>query len=129
MPETRLGRHLVFTVFLLLGLVATGVLGSTSGSILPQRYAHTFYVVKGLVAVVAVALSLFHMSRTWSSIVSAGQRLRYLALLMLTVLIASSSTAQLSEGAPVSGRNVGALLAAVLVLVAMAVSVRQDRRP
>jgi hypothetical protein len=128
MPETRWGRDLLLTLIVLLGVAGTGLLGGSDGGWFPQRYAHDFYVAKGLTAVVAVVLILWHMSRAWPTVTTSGQRLRYLALLMVTVLIASSSTAQIDARVPVAGRNIGGLLAAVLVIVAMVVSLRQDRR-
>lgn len=128
MPQTRAGRDALLALIVLLGIAGTGALGGSDGAWFPQRYAHAFYVTKGLIAVVAVLLTLLHMSRAWPTVTNSGQRLRYIALLMVTVLIASGSTAQIDEGAPVAGRNVGGLLAAVLVVVAMLVSIRQDRR-
>lgn len=128
MPETRWGRDALLLLILALAVFGTGFLGGSGADWFPQEHAHDFYIAKGLVAVVAVCLILAHMSHAWPSIRTSGQRLRYIALLMVTVLIASGSTAQLDEGVPVSGRNVGGLLAALLVIVAMTVSIRQDRR-
>ena len=128
MPTTRLGRNALLLLIIATGLVATGYLGHDGADWFPQRWAHAFYVTKGLVGVVAVVLMLVHMSRAWPSIAGTDQRLRYLALLMATMLIASGSTAQLAEGVPVSGRNVGGLLLGVLIIVAMVVSIRQGRR-
>ena len=128
MPRTRTARNLLLLIVVTLGITSTGLLGG-SGQWFPQEHAHSFYVVKGLVAVTATVLLIAHMSMTWHRVTTAGQRLRYIALLMLTTLIASGSTAQLHESAPVAGRNVGALLAALLVIVAMVVSIQQDRRP
>lgn len=128
MPESRLGRDLLLALIVLLAVAGTGVLGGSSAGWFPQGQAHTFYVVKGLAGVIAVVLILTHMARAWPTVTTSGQRLRYIALLMVTVLIASASTQQIEDGVPVSGRNVGGLLAAVLVIVAMVVSIRQDRR-
>lgn len=128
MHHHRSHRELLLGLILLLGVVGMGLLGGQSGAVVSQQYAHGFYVVKGLTAVVAVVLILWHMSRAWPSVRTSGQRLRYLALLMVTVLIASGSTAQIDENAPVAGRNVGGLLAALFVIVAMVVSIRQDRQ-
>lgn len=127
MPTSRAGRDALLVLIVALGVIGTGALGGTSAGVIPQEHSHAFYVTKGLVAVTAVILTLIHMSRTWPSIRSTGQRLRYIALLMVTVLIASGSTAQIDEDAPVAGRNVGGLIAAALVIVAMVVSIRQDR--
>lgn len=127
MPHNRVGRDALLALIVLLGIAGTGWLGQSGPGVFPQQYAHTFYVVKGLIAVIAVILTVVHMSQTWVNVTTTGQRLRYLALLMVTTLIASGSTAQIDEGVPVSGRNVGALVAAVLVIVAMVVSIRQDR--
>lgn len=128
MLRHRSARNELLLLLLLVGIAATSLLGGSKGTWFPQHYAHDFYLAKGCVAVVAVIATLVHMSRAWPTVITTGQRLRYLALLMVTVLIASSSTAQISDGVPVSGRNVGGLLAALLVLVAMFVSIRQDRR-
>lgn len=127
MPRSRLARDGLLALILLLGVAGTGLLGQGGAGWFPQEYAHEFYVVKGLVAAVAVVLIIVHMSRAWPTVVTSGQRLRYIALLMVTILIASGSNAQIEEAAPVSGRNVGGLLAAGLVIVAMVVSIRQDR--
>lgn len=128
MPTSRLGRDLLLAFIAVFAVVGTGLLGGSQASWFPQNHAHDFYIAKGILGVVAVCLIIWHMCRTWPNVTTSGQRLRYIALLMVTVLIASGSTAQLDEGVPVSGRNVGGLLAAVLVIVAMVVSIRQDRR-
>jgi hypothetical protein len=129
MPNSRSGRTALLGLCVLFGMLATGFLGGSGASFFPDQYSHAFYVTKGIVGVVAVILILIHMSRAWPNVGTSGQRLRYIALLMVTILIASGSTAQLDEGVPVSGRNIGALLAALLVIAAMVVSIRQDRRP
>jgi hypothetical protein len=96
--------------------------------VLPQPWAHAFYVVKGLTAVAAVVLAGVHMADTWANIPTLAQRLRYFFLLLTVVVIAGGSTAQFQEDAPVHGRNVGGFLIAATACVAMVVSIRQDRR-
>lgn len=94
----------------------------------PQEQAGTFYHVKGFVALTATLLLIFHMSRTWPSIRTWGQRLRYLSLLAFGALITFASVEQVSEEVPVDYRNLGGFGVALLLVVAASVSIREDRR-
>lgn len=94
----------------------------------PQQYAALFYVLKGGIAVLATVLVVGHMMHTWSDVTTWGRRLRYLALLACTSLIAFASAEQVSQEVAVSYRNVGAVAVLLLTLVAMAASIREDLR-
>lgn len=128
MPQSKWGRDLLLALLAIPSVVAAGALSSDDASWFPQDRAHDFYVVKGLLATLAVILILVHMASTWRHITNTGQRLRYLALLVLVTAVASGSTEQLATNVPVSGRNIVGCLGAVLVIVAMVVSIRDDRR-
>lgn len=93
-----------------------------------QANAELFYVSKGILAVVATVAVVAHMLHTWHQVSEWGQRLRYFALLFLTALVAFGSAEQVQEGVLVSYRNLGGMLAILLVLFAMGVSIRQDMR-
>lgn len=127
MPESRAGRVLLVAVAVPAAL-GLALLAASEGSLLPRAWAGEFYVVKGTTALVAVLLVLWHMSRTWASVTSTAQRLRYLCLLAFVWLVASASVAQSAEDAPIAGRNVAGFLACVLTIVAMVVSIHADRR-
>lgn len=94
----------------------------------PQEYAHDFYATKGSLALVATLMVVVHMVRTWPTVVRTGQRLRYLSLLYFCALVTFASVEQVHEAETVDYRNLGGMLGCVLVIVAMAVSLREDRR-
>lgn len=125
MPEPRWGRDALLLLLAVPALVAVAVL-ARSGAWFPQEYAQAFYIVKGLVGLVAVCLLVTHMSRTWPYTLSTGQRLRYLALLVGTTAAGSSSTTQFAKDQPVLGLNVAGLLFATTVAIAMCVSLSED---
>lgn len=93
-----------------------------------QDHAHEFYVIKGLLALLATVLVVWHMADTWGTVVHWSQRLRYLALLALIGVSTYAAPEQLADGIPVSTRNVLGGLAVVLVIVAMVASIVHDRR-
>jgi len=94
----------------------------------PQEYADTFYVVKGIGALLATCLLVWHMQRTWHAVQGWGQRLRYLTLFYFAVLITAASVEQTSQHADVNLRNLGAILGVVLLVAAMVVSLHESRR-
>lgn len=94
----------------------------------PQEYAETFYITKGLVALVAVVLLLIHMQAVWGDHMTWGRRLRYLAPLYFAVLLTSATVEQVHETAPVNYRNLGGLLGALLLIATALVSMREQRR-
>lgn len=93
-----------------------------------QDHAHGFFMVKGLLALVATILVVWHMATTWEHVEHWSQRLRYLALLALIGVSTYAAPEQLADGIPVSTRNVLGGLAVVLVIVAMVASIVHDRR-
>lgn len=110
------------------GVFGVATLGGSQATWFPQQYSREFYIAKGILGIAAVLLILIHMSTTWPHVGSRGQQLRYIALLGVTTLIASGSKAQFGDSSPVEGRNIGALLAVLVVIAAMAVSIQYDRR-
>lgn len=92
----------------------------------PQDYAHLFYVAKGFLALVATVMLIVHMTRTWDYVTTLGQRMRYLTLLALSVLITSATIEQLQQDAPVNYRNLGTLVCVLMLIGAMAQSLRED---
>lgn len=94
----------------------------------PQEYAEEFYILKGLVALVAVVLFLIHMQAVWGDRMTWGRRLRYLALLYFAILLTSSTVEQIHETAPVNYRNLGGLVGALLLILTALVSMREQRR-
>lgn len=87
-----------------------------------------FHTVKGCVALFATVLLIFHMSEAWNSTRSRGQRLRYLTLLYLAVLITYSSVQQAQQEAAIESRHVGAMIGVVLLVGTMFVSIREHHR-
>lgn len=94
----------------------------------PQDHARAFYMTKGCVGIVATTLVLIHMTSTWDRVTRWGQRLRYLSLLAFTALVTFASAEQVNVSETVDWRNLGGMAAVLLVIVAMAVSIRDDLR-
>lgn len=95
----------------------------------PQDYAPLFYIVKGCLALIGTLLIVWHMAGTWGSVTSLAQRLRYFALLFLSVVMTGAAVEQVEGGALVSYRNLGALLGALIIIGAMVVSLIEDHAP
>lgn len=94
----------------------------------PPHWAEPFYVLKGLLFLVATVLLVAHMSRTWSQTIGRGQRLRYLTLLYFSVLFTAASVEQVQQHAVVNYRNLGGLVGSGLLIVTMCVSLGEYRR-
>lgn len=93
-----------------------------------QDYAHEFYVIKGVVALLATCLLILHMTQTWDRTSGFGQQCRYLTLMYLSGLITFASVEQVKVGETVDYRNLGGMVGAALILLAAVVSIREDRR-
>jgi len=96
----------------------------------PQEYAEEFFIVKGLFALVSTLMLLYHMNQMWNYMshnMPRGQQLRYYSLLAFSVLTTGSTAEQLQEGALVNYRNLGALIVVILLIVAMAQSIKEQR--
>lgn len=96
----------------------------------PPQWTHTFYLVKGFFGLVSLLLLVFHMSITWDHVVkkgTKGQVLRYLALLFYTGVVSGSTVEQLHENQPIHYRNLGVLVAILVTIVAMIISIREDK--
>lgn len=113
----------------MLNSVAQALNGDPGVSWFPQDHAHFFYVLKGVLAIIATVLLLLHMVRGWERIVSWAQRLRYLSLLYFAMLVAYASAEQVHQTAPVNLRNLGGLVGVALLVVAALVSLHDERRP
>lgn len=94
-----------------------------------QDLAHEFFVAKGVVALVATLLLVFHMAMTWGGVTTLGRQLRYFALLYASVLITYASVEQSAEAELVDYRHLGAMVLPLIIIVAMVVSIREDRKP
>lgn len=101
--------------------------------------AHTFYLAKGVVALVATVLVVIHMNLSWHNFdrdedgvrIGISQRLRYLSWFLFIVLVAGASKEQLDDGVSIAPRNVGAMFVIAFATVAAVVSIdesRQNRR-
>lgn len=93
----------------------------------PQGYAETFYILKGLFALLGTLLLVAHMLRKTEPM-STGQLLRYLSLLYLAVLITGASAEQVTQQAPVNYRNLAVIPGVILLIAAAAVSLFESRR-
>jgi uncharacterized membrane protein YhdT len=86
-----------------------------------------FYSIKGVAALVGVLLLFWHMRSVRRRVDSLGQWLRYLTLLYVAVLMAGASLDQFTSDAPINWYNFAALGFPVLLILAMVVSIREDR--
>lgn len=95
----------------------------------PQQHSQTFFVIKGLLSMVAVAMLLFHMDHAWKTeALTLGRRLRYLSLFYFAAVIAGHSAEQVQHHARVGYGAVSGLVGAVLLIAAMAYSIREARK-
>lgn len=94
----------------------------------PQQYSEVFFLVKGILALTSTLLIILHMNWVWWKITTLGQRLRYLTLLAFSILIAGGSVEQVKDNALVNYRNLGGLAVTIMLIVAMLVSIREDRK-
>jgi hypothetical protein len=86
-----------------------------------------FFAVKGIVAVVAVTLLIFHMNEEWAGVPNWGRKLRYLTLLGYAFSVTYASIEQHIDGAEINSRNVFGFAVTVLLVVTMVVSIRESR--
>lgn len=93
----------------------------------PQDWAHTFYIWKGIAALVGTLLLIWHMARKREAM-TLGQTLRYLSLLYLAVLITGASVEQTSQDVVVNYRNLAAIPGVALLIVAACVSLYESRQ-
>lgn len=87
-----------------------------------------FFLLKGLVGLLATVLLVVHMVQTWADPLTLGRRLRYYSLLFTSFIITSASYEQIHDDALVNWRNIGGLCAVLLIAVAAGVSVVEDHR-
>lgn len=87
-----------------------------------------FFLLKGLTALAATILLIVHMQEEWTTNLSWGRRLRYLALLSASIAVTFSSSKQVAENQSFEGENIGGLITALLVLSAALVSIHEHRR-
>jgi hypothetical protein len=85
-----------------------------------------FYYAKGVVALGATLLLITHMSRSWGTISTLGQRLRYMTLFYLATLITVRSVDQAHSHASITWSPIAALIGALLLVVTSFVSIRED---
>jgi hypothetical protein len=94
----------------------------------PESWAYGFYICKGALSLLGTLLLLKNMDVEWSApAMSLGRRLRYLSLLTFAVVMTGASVEQATQDAVVNYRNLGAFVAAVVLVVAMVVSLRETR--
>lgn len=87
---------------------------------------HLFFIVKGVLALTATVLLVWHMARK-SEPMTMGQQLRYLTLLYFAVLVTGASADQTGSHAPVNWYNIGGFVGVVLLILAAAVSLHESR--
>jgi uncharacterized membrane protein YeiB len=92
----------------------------------PEGWAHTFFVWKGILALIGTILLVAHMARKREPM-TLGQTLRYLSLLYLAVLITGASVEQSNQDAVVNYRNLAAIPGVALLIVAACVSLYESR--
>lgn len=95
----------------------------------PQEYATLFYWTKGLIALVATLLVISHTNTAFATeVMSLGRRLRYYSLLVASIVLTGSSVEQVNEGVLVNYRNLGGMVLALFITVAMVVSIAETKR-
>lgn len=87
-----------------------------------QDHAHTFYVVKSILAGLDVVLVIANMNQIWAESMKLGQRMRYLALFYLVAVIASLSVADAHTNAVIAPKNLFGFFGILFVIIAMTVS-------
>lgn len=93
----------------------------------------TFYVIKGMVALVGTILIVVHMNMSWGQFdrdndgvrTGVSQRMRYISWFMFVVLIAAASKEQISDGVEVSKRNSAALFVVSFAVLTAIVSIKE----
>lgn len=93
----------------------------------PEGLAHSFYIFKGVLALVGTCLLVAHMIRKREPM-TPGQTLRYLALLSFAALVTGASVEQTHQEAVVNYRNLAAIPVVALLIVAAVVSLYETRR-
>lgn len=88
-----------------------------------------FYYAKGLAALCATCLLIMHMSRSWQTIRTRGQRHRYYALFGYSALVTGASVGQVHAGSPVNWWNLASLFLSCFLILAMWVSIAEDGKP
>lgn len=91
--------------------------------------AEVFFYGKGLVALIATLLLVYHMNAEWSRIRTVGRRMRYLALLGYVALTAAASPEQVAEGLTIQSRNVVSLGLSLFVIATVLVSLFEHDDP
>lgn len=94
----------------------------------PAEWTYEFFLLKGVLALVGTLLTLAHMQQEWSEAMTLGRRLRYFALLVFAVVLTGASVEQVAQDAVVELRNIGGMVSAVVLVVAVGVSIREARR-
>ena len=103
------------------------MLSSAEAWLLNPEIAHEFFIVKGVIGIVATVLYLVHMAKVWPTLVYLDQQLRYLCLLSGAVLVTSASVEQVQDDALVNWRHLGAMVFVTLLLLAAVLSIVLDR--
>lgn len=101
-----------------------------STGILPQEYATTFYVVKGVLGLVGTLLVVYHTNQAWTYVVkhgTYGQRWRYFSLMLFMGVATESSVQQIQQKAPVQAFNIATAVVILFTIVAMVISIRESR--
>lgn len=84
-----------------------------------------FYYVKGTVWLVGTLLLIVYMNLHWVD--RWGQRLRFLTFLYYGMLGTWRSVAEVHDGLPVNPLSVGGFIGAMLLVLTMVVSLREDK--
>lgn len=103
---------------------------STGITWFPQQYAHLFFEIKGGLAVIAVILVVVHMNRCWQRVIkngTKGQQWRYHSLLAFAAWTAASTVEQVQVNAPVQYYNLGVLVTVSMTIIAMVISLWEDK--
>lgn len=89
-----------------------------------------FYLIKGLMGLIATVLVIYHTNQAWTYVVkhgTYGQRWRYFSLMMFMGVATESSVQQIQQRAPVQIFNIATAVVIVFTIVAMVISIRESR--
>lgn len=87
----------------------------------------TFYISKGLLAMLGVVLLIWHMASSWDDIAKLGQRLRYITLLWFASTITQASVHQIQVHRPIELSSILTFVGCVLLVITMIVSIKESR--
>lgn len=88
-----------------------------------------FYLLKGVLGLLATVLVVYHTNQAWTYVVkhgTYGQRWRYFSLMLFMGVATESSVQQIQQKAPVQSFNIATAVVILFTIVAMVISIRES---